>query len=325
MSGPNPKISVVIPAYNSAEYLPRAVQSVRSQTQPVDEIIVVDDGSTDGTAAVAADLEPQIRCLAQDNQGPASARNTGVEAATGELIAFLDADDEWTADKTASQLAVLEDNPDVALVAGDMAQIDAAGATCIPSWFEYQGVVVRVRVWNRCEIPNATAELVRKNFIPTGTVLVRKRVLQDVGGFRPELRYGEDLELWARIAAKHPIVCLPDLCMRRRRHATNVTAQTEPLLIDMVAVATTIKAWGGHALRAQGADPAAMVASAYADLGYWYFTQANWGAARSAFRSSLRARFSKRALIYEVALRLPNPWVARLRRGKQALAERMAR
>lgn len=325
MSGRHPKISAVIPAYNSARYLPRAIDSVRNQTHPVDEIIVVDDGSTDDTGAVVSKLRQEIRYLAQENQGPAAARNAGVAAATGELIAFLDADDEWPADKTAKQLAVLDNNPDVALVAGDMAQIDAGGTTFIASWFDYQDVSKRVRAWDRREIPNAAAEIVRKNFIPTGTVVVRKRVLEEVSGFRPDLRYGEDLELWARIASIHPIVCLPDTCLRRRRHETNVTAQTEPLLVDMVAVANAIAAWGGHTLRAQGTDPSEMIASAYADLGYWYFTQAQWGAARRAFRSSLRTRFSNRALIYDVALRLPNPWVARLRRGKQVLAERRVR
>ena len=101
------KISVVIPAYNAAAWIRRAVNSVLSQTRPADEIIVVDDGSTDGTGDIVRMYDGRVRLLQQANAGAAAARNTGILAATGDWIAFLDADDEWLPQKLQRQTEYL--------------------------------------------------------------------------------------------------------------------------------------------------------------------------------------------------------------------------
>src|SRR5688572_14211285 len=98
-AGPAPQVSVVIPAYNSARYIRASLQSIREQTCGDYEVIVVDDGSVDETRAAVLAVDGPVRYMYQSNAGPSAARNTGIRAATGELICFLDADDAWTPDK----------------------------------------------------------------------------------------------------------------------------------------------------------------------------------------------------------------------------------
>jgi glycosyltransferase involved in cell wall biosynthesis len=116
MSARKPTISVVIPCYNGGRYLPETVGSVLAQTAPVDEIIVVDDGSTDDSLAIAKRLPGPIRVIAQSNQGESVARNVGIEESRGDWVAFLDADDLWAADKIAHQLALAGQADDVVCV-----------------------------------------------------------------------------------------------------------------------------------------------------------------------------------------------------------------
>ncbi len=104
-------ISVIIPSYNSAEILPDAIRSVRAQTRPADEIIVVDDGSVDDTAAVCGQFD-DVLYVRQENGGASTARNTGIERSGGDWLAFLDADDIWDPKKLEMQIAALEENPE---------------------------------------------------------------------------------------------------------------------------------------------------------------------------------------------------------------------
>lgn len=316
-----PSISAVIPAYNAASYLGSAVASVHRQSVGVNEIIVVDDGSSDNTAAVAESLGPPVRCLRQDNAGPAAARNRGIRAADGEWIAFLDADDQWTADKTRAQLEAAEAHPELALIASDMAEVDAGGAVTVPSVLERHGMRERFVALAGRPLPRALAALLSKNFIPTGTVLVRRAVLDEVGAFDPRIRYGEDLELWARIAARYPITCLAQVHMLRRRHGANATGATEAMLRDLTQVMAAARRWGENALRAEGVDPDRLVARAWADLGYWYFDARSPAQARAAFGRSLAEKLTPRALAYYASCAaLPPAALYGLRRLKQFLA-----
>ena len=111
-----PLVSVVIPAYNCERYLGRAIRSVLAQTYPRIECIVVDDGSTDGTAEVIDRFGSAVRAIRQENGGAAAARNAGIRTATGRYIAFLDADDYWLRNKLELQIHILEKNPDLVLI-----------------------------------------------------------------------------------------------------------------------------------------------------------------------------------------------------------------
>ncbi|PWB59960.1 MAG: hypothetical protein C3F18_00305 [Nitrosomonadales bacterium] len=312
-------LSVVIPAFNAARFIADAVKSVRLQAAHVQEIIIVDDGSTDDTGQVIAGLGEDIKYVRQQNAGPSAARNRGVAMASAPWIAFLDADDVWTANKISEQLAVLQANPGLGLVASDMAEIDITGELIRPSVLAAHGLLPFFQALNCAPIPHALRRLAEKNFIPTGTVIARKDLLVELGGFRPDIRYGEDLELWARIAARAPVVCLPRVHLLRRQHSSNATRATVPMLRDLVKVMQNLRAACGPELRAQGADPDALVAGALFDLGFWFFTAGELGMARSAFDQSLSAKPSLKTALYATASRLPAALLREARKARRFL------
>lgn len=175
------KISVVIPAYNSEGFIAKAIESVLRQTHPVHEIIVVDDGSRDRTAEVAAACSPLVRAVKQTNGGPASARNHGVRLATGDWIALLDADDTWLPHKLERQIAA--HHPDT----------DLSHTFCLvdPSIPITPPTITFENLW-------------RKNVIGTSTVLVRKSAFEAAGGFDEDrsIMAVEDYNLWLRFVHK---------------------------------------------------------------------------------------------------------------------------
>lgn len=307
------KISVIIPAYNSAAFITDAVRSILDQSQPVNEIVIVDDGSTDATQTVVESLSGPIIYIKQPNQGPSTARNTGIDAAKNDWIAFLDADDQWTPNKIERQLNVLQNYPELVLIAGDMAEIDNDDHILTESVLDKHHLLRKFQELENRPIPNALAELVTKNFIPTGTVLVKKSALLEAGCFNPSIRFGEDLECWSKIAAKHPIACMSDILMLRRQHGNNATQLTAPLLNDLARVMTSIRNYAAKELSLQNIDPDRLVANAYADLGYWHFSEYDSTTARQAFSASLKEKPSKRALLYWLACLMPAGIIKTLR------------
>jgi len=182
-----PEISVVIPTYNSAHSLPDAIGSVRAQRWPNLEILVVDDGSTDRTDRVLADLAgPDMHVIRQQNHGPAAARNSGIAAASGEWIAFLDADDLWLPGKLERQFDAIRCTPHVGFCYSDSLVQTTDGRT----------------EKTKCRRPREATflELLWGNMMSTATVLVRRDCFQVVGHFDPELRTGEDWDMWLRLA-----------------------------------------------------------------------------------------------------------------------------
>jgi glycosyltransferase involved in cell wall biosynthesis len=174
------RVSVVIPAYNAARFLPAALASVAAQTRAADEVIVVDDGSTDSTLERLREW-PAVRVVEQPNAGPAAARNTGVAHATGELVAFLDADCVWYPRKLELQVALHE--------AGE--GVD----------FSFSEVEERVQEGMEAPFWSLQRQLHaggRFRIIMT-SLIIRRSVFVDLGGFVPTLRTGEDTELFARL------------------------------------------------------------------------------------------------------------------------------
>ena len=194
-------ISVVIPAYNAAGTIGRALDSVIAQTHPAREIIVVDDGSTDRTAQIVSEYGGRVEYLYQDNAGPGAARNAGIRAARGEWIAFLDADDEWLPHRLALQVDLLGRHPDLAWVTGnyidcacrqnrrkervspDRTQELLGDRECFESFFD----ALLLDAWG-C----------------TDTMLIRRRVFEEVGLFCTDLKRGHDFDMWWRIAYRYP-------------------------------------------------------------------------------------------------------------------------
>jgi len=180
------KISVVIPAHNAAATVARAIRSVQAQTPAPDEILLVDDASGDDTAAIAERLgATTIRLTAQ--QGAAAARNAGVDAATGDVIAFQDADDEWLPDKLARQLPLLDD----AVFVACGARLYAEDGTDLGPLYDGQIPTEGTESWRG---------LLARNTIATPCVLVWRHAFDAVGGFDPALPVAEDQDLWLRLA-----------------------------------------------------------------------------------------------------------------------------
>jgi glycosyltransferase involved in cell wall biosynthesis len=182
-----PTLSVVIPAYNSGRYLVQAIKSAASQTVPPSEIIVVDDGSTDDTRERLAPYAGRVTYIPQENQGASAARNRGVEAATGELIAFLDADDVWHPRKTEIQLQAMAERPELGLLGSGTFDWPTREFPAVAP----QAAVVRPISWSH---------LVVRTTLATSSVIARRRTLERVGPFDVTLQGPEDRDLFLRVA-----------------------------------------------------------------------------------------------------------------------------
>jgi glycosyltransferase involved in cell wall biosynthesis len=195
-------ISVVIPCFNGERYIADTIRSVLRQAPGPLEIIVVDDGSTDGSRAAVAAAGGPVRFLRQFHGGAARARNLGVEHAHGTFIAFLDADDLWTEHALAALIAPLERDPALGMTVGLMEQFVSPELEGGDHHFRFSPDRVPARM--------------------CGTVLVRRAEFDRVGGFAPQLRSGEFTDWILRAeAAGVRFATVPELVLRRRLHLTN--------------------------------------------------------------------------------------------------------
>ncbi len=197
-------VSCIIPVYDCESYLAESIESVLAQKHRPLEVIVVDDGSTDGTGEVIRAFGDRVRGLAQPNAGPAVARNTGLAAARGELIAFNDSDDLWAPDKLAVQMALLAEKP----------ELDFCVAHVQNFWVdEMKHEADRFKGHRRSE-PIA-------GWV-TPTLLARRSAFERVGVMRPELGHGDSADWFLRAReAGLKGELMPDVLLRRRIHATN--------------------------------------------------------------------------------------------------------
>ena len=201
-----PLVSVIIPVFNGERFLREAVQSVLRQKYSPVEIIIVDDGSTDGTETVARSFPETVRYLHQTNQGPAAARNRGIEHAQGSLIAFADADDLWPADKLELQLPDLIADPAIEIVMGRIQQVRLAG-TAIGESSPY------------AEEPGEPAFSVN-----LGSAVIRKTLFERVGLFDETMRYSEDVDWFMRAReAGAAILTIDAVTLLYRQHEQNMT------------------------------------------------------------------------------------------------------
>lgn len=194
-AGPDIVVSVVIPAYNAGNFIRQTVTSALQQTFSSLEILVIDDGSAEPVDWIV-ELDPaRVRYHFKPNGGPSSARNLGARMARGRLLAFLDADDLWMPDKLRSQVAALEARPRAAFAYGAFNSIDEQGNP-VPR-------PARVRPSG-----DISAALFMYNFVTTSSVLVRRDVFLEMGGFDESLVWSEDYDLWIRLAERHEAVCV---------------------------------------------------------------------------------------------------------------------
>ncbi len=201
--------TVIIPVHNGERYLAAAIRSILDQTRLPAEILVVDDGSTDGSAAIARAFDPPVHVLTQANLGPAAARNLGVEHASSDLLAFLDADDLWMPNKLARQLLAIETDRALDAVLGQVENF----------------------VSPELEASEA-AKLARNAALSgefhIGALLIRRDAFLRVGWFDIRLRHGEFIDWWSRAMQLDLIyTVMPQLVLRRRLHANNLTRREQ--------------------------------------------------------------------------------------------------
>ncbi|MCG3209576.1 MAG: hypothetical protein FOGNACKC_03203 [Anaerolineae bacterium] len=216
-----PTVSVIIPTHNRAELLPRAVQSVLNQSYQDFELIIVDDASNDDTPAVMASFnDPRIKTIRHStNRRGSAARNTGINAATGEWVAFLDDDDKWLPDKLTRQLAAVQaGGSDQVVVYTGLHHINP------------NGEVSRTFTPSKTEITQV--ELLYGNYVgSTSTVMAPREALLTVGGFDATLRSCQDWDLWIRLADQCRFVAVPEPLVNHHlssiRVDTNLEAQLQ--------------------------------------------------------------------------------------------------
>jgi len=195
-------VSVIIPAYNAEHCIRRAIDSILAQSYEDFEVVVVDDGSTDGTAEVVKQYGEKVKYIYQENAGVSVARNTGVAAAKGQWVAFLDADDEWLPDKLKRQMELLARNSLLRWCATNFAQTD--GTRSSPRI----GVEsLKEALSGRDYIENFFVEAGKgRCHIGAPTVVAQKRLFEQFGGFEAGRVNVEDLDMWLRIAHRYPSV-----------------------------------------------------------------------------------------------------------------------
>jgi glycosyltransferase involved in cell wall biosynthesis len=209
-----PLVSVVVPAFNSERYLGEALASVLAQTYAPVETIVVDDGSSDGTAEVAR-AHPGISLIEQENRGPSAARNRGFAASRGELIAFHDSDDVMTPDKLAVQVGHMLENPGVGCVLAEQELIVEEGAE-LPFWCEGSEV--------ETVMPPRPPELEDEPMVHPMTMVVRRETFELVGDFDESMQPAEDFDWMLRASEEEvEIARLSEVLLRRRVHPDSLT------------------------------------------------------------------------------------------------------
>ena len=202
-------VSVIIPTYNYGRFIAEAIQSVLQQTHRPDEIVVVDDGSTDDTAQVVAGFGDAVKYVRQDNGGVCAARNKGVAESTGEIIAFMDADDTMEPESIAKQVALFSDER-VGLVHCGLRLFDDETGETIELQLEggEDGVADNLLLWEGASIAGP------------GAILVTREAFDSVDGFDTGMKVGEDWDFCYRVARKFKVRFVPEPLVNYRSHAT---------------------------------------------------------------------------------------------------------
>lgn len=276
-----PKISVVIPAYHAEQTIARTLDSVLSQTFAPYEIIVVDDGSKDGTCRVVEAYAPRVTLVRQPNGGPNAARNNGVRQATGDWIALLDSDDAWLPEKLERQVARIA--PDVALV--------------------------HCYVVDDRDIPEAdvTFELLwKRNCIGTSTVVMNKDTFNSVGGFVEDRRFigAEDYNLWLRLAATGKRIVTV-------REELSLYTPAEGSLSQQILKVIEGELRNVEAIGADLGIPRTKLnrkrTDIYEEYGRMLFYQRDLLQARRCYREALRGRWNPLSAMFWLATFVPRP------------------
>lgn len=217
----NPSFSVLMPAFNSRATIARALRSALGQTLPPQEIVVVDDGSTDGTAGlVQSEFGDRVTLIRQSNAGPSAARNRAARHAAAPWLAFLDSDDEWLPEKLERQARHIAAHPESVLCATGYLtrREDGSEFPCpLEAGMSRQAILEALSL---------------KTFFLLSTVAIRRQEFLALDGFLERLHCSEDRDLWTRVAVSHPVTTMPDLLTRKYELSTSLSSDPQKTLRD---------------------------------------------------------------------------------------------
>jgi glycosyltransferase involved in cell wall biosynthesis len=276
------KLSVVIPTYNHGQYLKRAIDSVLNQTYKDLEIIVVNDGSTDNTKDIVHSYGDQIKYIYQQNQGLASARNTGINASRGEFLAFLDADDWFAEDNLQIKMSFMESHQNAVWVYSNWQYLDEEGnhLTRGSEKFRYADKKLNGHIFQ---------ELVHnRNFISPCTVVVKKAVLEDVNYFDPNVVCQEDLDLWLRISLKYPAHYIDKVLVYVTVHPKSLSTDFTKWVNGNAVIVEKLKGLIPHDFQGRQKLVNKIIADKHTFLGRDFFQRGQFGKAIHEYCNSIK-------------------------------------
>lgn len=217
-------VSVIIPTYNYGRFIEGAIKSALAQTVSPVEVIVVDDGSTDNTASIVAKFGDRVRYILQQNDGVCAARNRGVEESSGELIAFLDADDTWESTKLQKQVARFADDQEIGLVHCGMREFDSKTGETIKLHLVggEVGIADNLLLWDGPVVVG-----------PGGSIMVSRKAFDEVGGFDRRMKVGEDWDFCYRVARRYKVGFVPEALVNYRSHGAGAHRNVDDMARGM--------------------------------------------------------------------------------------------
>lgn len=275
-------ISIIIPCYNGERFLAASIDTVLDQTYEFKEVIVVDDGSIDTSPAIMATYGERIRVVRQANAGLPAARNAGIRIASGELFAFLDADDYWTPDFLEKMVQAIDASGAGIAYCGwqNVGLPGARGEPFIPP--DYQAM------------PDKVELLIGGPRWPVHAAIVRRDVVAEVGGFDTKWKNCEDFAFWIRTATRHKLVCVPEVLAFYRFHGEQMTRHRDRIAINHFLVQLEFIGQNKLLARALGKEKArTLIWDALLQKGNALYWQGDLVAARSIFRTVMRHGYLK--------------------------------
>lgn len=221
-------VSVIIPVYNQETFIAEAIESVLQQTFPLEEIeiIVVDDGSTDGTSEKLNSYKDRIHVISQANAGVSAARNAGIRQATGKFICCLDSDDLFLPEKIEKQLAVFQTDAEIGMVHTGVSVV-RPGETGWEVWYDYIPPIYKER-------ETQIDELLKWNYLVSSSVMVKRELFSQVGLYNESLRYAEDYDMWLRLLTCCRIGEVSEILVHYRWHGSNNSRHNDGSIVEVV-------------------------------------------------------------------------------------------
>lgn len=232
------KASVIVPMYNAKAYIGKTIESILPQLDSDMELLIIDDGSTDGSTQIADSYAcgNVHRISIPNSGGPARPRNEGIRQAKGEILFIFDADDLMLPGKIADTLAAFAQHPDAAMVFTDFQSIDGNDKLLNPDYLGKYDVMKKYRNTDgkAALVPRADAyrSLAFENYIGTSSVAIRKGILSEIGDFDASLKNSDDRDMWFRITRQHDVAYLPRVLHAYRVHGQSISHRSTHARVD---------------------------------------------------------------------------------------------